>query len=47
MFSIYVIQILLILFFGYLFRNDKKKFLTAAFIILFVVMAFRDAGRIG
>lgn len=47
MISIYVVQIILILIFGYIFRNDKKKFLTAAFIILFVVMAFRHARMIG
>lgn len=47
MISIYVIQIILILFFGFLFRNDKKKFLLAAFIVLFVVMAFRHAEKIG
>ena len=47
MISIYVIQIILILLFGFLFRNDKKRFLIAAFIVLFVVMAFRDAKLIG
>jgi len=47
MINVYVIQILLILFFGLLFREDKKKFLTAAFIVLFVVMAFRHARMVG
>ena len=47
MINVYVIQILLILFFGFLFREDKKKFLTVAFIVLFVVMAFRDARLVG
>lgn len=47
MINIYVIQILLILFFGLLFRDDKKKFLRAAFIILFAVMAFRNARMVG
>lgn len=47
MISIYVIQILLILFFGYAFRRDKKKFLMATFIVLFVVMAFRNAKMVG
>lgn len=45
--SIYIIQILLILLFGYLFRDDKKRFLTAAFIVLFIVMAFRNAEIVG
>lgn len=47
MISIYVIQIILILVFGYLFRADKKKFLRASFIILFVLMAFRNATLVG
>lgn len=47
MISIYVIQIILILVFGYLFREDKKKFLIAAFLVLFVVMAFRNARMVG
>ena len=47
MISVYVIQVILILFFGFLFRGDKKKFLTAAFIILFIVMAFRHARMVG
>lgn len=47
MINVYVIQIVLILFFGFLFREDKKKFLIVAFIILFVVMAFRNARLIG
>lgn len=47
MISVYVIQIILILVFGFLFRGEKKKFLTTAFIILFVVMAFRNARLVG
>lgn len=47
MINVYVIQIVLIIIFGYLFRNDKKKFLIVAFIILFVLMAFRNARLIG
>ena len=47
MISIYVIQIILILFFGLVFRKDKKKFLSAAFVVLFVVMAFREATMVG
>ncbi len=47
MLNVYVIQIILILFFGLLFREDKKKFLTAAFFVLFVVMAFRNATIVG
>ena len=47
MINIYVIQIILILFFGLLFRNDSKKFLTVSFILLFIVMAFRNATKIG
>lgn len=47
MISIYVVQIILILVFGYLFRDNKKRFLTAAFIVLFVVMAFRNARMVG
>ena len=45
--SVFVIQIVLILFFGLLFRNDKKKFLISAFIVLFFVMAFRDSIIVG
>lgn len=47
MISIYVIQIILILVFGYLFRDNKKRFLIAAFLVLFVVMAFRNARMVG
>lgn len=47
MISIYVIQIILILVFGYLFRDNKKRFLIAAFLVLFVVMAFRHARMVG
>lgn len=47
MINVYAIQILLVCFFGYLFRNDKKKFLITAFLVLFVVMAFRNARLIG
>ena len=47
MISIYVFQIILILVFGYLFRDNKKRFLIAAFLVLFVVMAFRNARMVG
>lgn len=47
MVSIYMIQIILILVFGYLFRDNKKRFLIAAFLVLFVVMAFRHARMVG
>lgn len=47
MISIYVIQIILILVFGYLFRDNKKRFLITAFLVLFVVMAFRNARMVG
>ena len=42
-----MIQIVLILVFGYLFRDNKKRFLIAAFLFLFVVMAFRNARIVG
>ena len=45
--SIYAFQIILICLFGLLFRKDKKKFLIFAFLILFVVMAFRHARMVG
>ena len=47
MINIYSFQIILILFFGFLFRENKKRFLVAAFITLFVVMAFRNARIVG
>lgn len=47
MISIYVIQVVLILFFGLLFRDNKKKFLTASFIVLLIVMALRNARIVG
>lgn len=47
LFSIYVIQMLYILICGYVFKNSKRRFLIAAFIALFVVMAFRNATKIG
>ena len=47
MINIYVVQIVLILFFGLLYRENKKKFLTAAFISLFIVMALRNAKLVG
>lgn len=47
MISIYLIQIILILVFGYLFRGNKKRFLIAAFLVLFAVMAFRNARMVG
>ena len=47
MISIYVIQVILILVFGHLFRDNKKRFLIAAFLVLFVVMAFRNAALVG
>ena len=45
--SIYFIQILYILVCGFVFKNSKRRFLTAAFIALFVIMAFRSATKIG
>lgn len=47
MINIYVIQIILISVFGYLFRDNKKRFLIAAFLVLFAVMAFRNARMVG
>lgn len=47
MISIYVVQIILILIFGFLFRDNKKQFLIATFVVLFVVMAFRNPRLIG
>lgn len=47
MVSIYMIQIILILVYGYLFRDNKKRFLIVAFLVLFVVMAFRHARMVG
>ena len=32
---------------GYVFKNSKRRFLIAAFLALFVVMAFRSATKIG
>lgn len=46
-FSVYVIQIIFILICGYVFKNSKRRFLIAAFLALFVVMAFRNATKIG
>ena len=45
--SIYFIQILYILVCGFVFKNSKRRFLIAAFIALFVLMAFRSAAKIG
>ena len=45
--SIYFIQILYILVCGFVFKNSKRRFLIAAFIALFVLMAFRSATKIG
>lgn len=45
--SIYTIQILYILICGFVYKNSKRRFLIAAFISLFVVMAFRSATKIG
>lgn len=45
--SIYVIQILFIILCGYVFRDNKKRFLIFAFFALFFVMAFRHALMVG
>lgn len=45
--SIYVIQMLYILVCGFVFKNSKRRFLTATFLALFVVMAFRNALIVG
>ena len=47
MINVYVVQIVLILFLGLIFRDNKKKFLTISFILLFVLMAFRNARMVG
>ena len=45
--SIYTIQMLYILICGFVFKNCKRRFLIAAFLALFIVMAFRSATKIG
>lgn len=44
---VYVVQMLFVLLCGYFFRDDKKNFLRAAFIALFILMSFRNCSLVG